>query len=199
MLHCTTVWSFNQKSLEEKCSTIESAKKSKTIKKVTGQKHVQIFGKYIYDLKSGTSKAKAMSTLISGSLFFKTWTPIEQVKRNRTTVTDWHVQAKIQEEENQHQARGQCQWDANHATIKLQQQIDMYTQRFKKKSAITKSEDNLNGMLITPEMGGKIVLSVLQKYKSHITHVSAEIAEHGLEQPTSIDNMKCKEVHSRSA
>ena len=72
MLHCTTVWSFNQKSLEEKCSTIESAKKSKTIKKVTGQKHVQIFGKYIYDLKSGTSKAKAMSTLISGSLFFKT-------------------------------------------------------------------------------------------------------------------------------
>ena len=59
----------------------------------------------------------------------------------------------------------------------------------KKKRTITKSEDNPNGMMITPEMGNNIVLSVLQKCKSHISHVSAEISEHGLEQPMPIDNM----------
>ena len=55
-------------------------------------------------------------------------------------------------------------------------------------------EENPNGMLITPEMGGKIVLSVLQKGKGHISHVSAEIEERGIEPPTDVDTMKWKEV-----
>ena len=70
----------------------------------------------------------------------------------------------------------------------------MYKRGIKKKRTVTKSEDNPNGMLITPEMGGKIVLSVLQKGKGHINHVSAEIAERGVEPPMSIDKMKWKEV-----
>ena len=49
-------------------------------------------------------------------------------------------------------------------------------------------------MLITPEMGGKIVLSVSQKGKGHISHVSAEIEERGIEPPTDVDTMKWKEV-----
>ena len=80
------------------------------------------------------------------------------------------------------------------SAIELQQEIDKYEQGIKKKRTITKSEENPNGMLITPEMGGKIVLSVLQKGKGHISHVSAEIEERGIEPPTDIDSMKWKEV-----
>ena len=72
MLHCTIVWSFNQNSLEEKCCTIESVKKREKFKKVKGQHHVQMFGKYIYDLKADTNKATPMSTLVSRSLYLKT-------------------------------------------------------------------------------------------------------------------------------
>ena len=49
-------------------------------------------------------------------------------------------------------------------------------------------------MLITPEMGGKIVLSVLQKGKGYISHVSAEIEERGIEPSMDVDSMKWKEV-----
>ena len=80
------------------------------------------------------------------------------------------------------------------SAVELQQQIDMYERGVKKKRNITKSEENPNGMVITPEMGGKLVLSVLQKGKGHISHVRAEIAERGVEPPTSIDDMKWKEV-----
>ena len=43
-------------------------------------------------------------------------------------------------------------------------------------------------------MAGKVVLSVLQKGKGHISHVSAEIEECGIEPPTNVDIMKWKEV-----
>ena len=49
-------------------------------------------------------------------------------------------------------------------------------------------------MLITTGVGGKIVLVVLQKGKGHISHVSAEREERGIEPPTDIDSMKWKEV-----
>ena len=49
-------------------------------------------------------------------------------------------------------------------------------------------------MLITPETGGKIVLSVLQKGKGHMNQLRAEIEERGIEPPESIDDMKWKEV-----
>ena len=80
------------------------------------------------------------------------------------------------------------------STMELQQEIDKYKRGIKKKRSITKSEDNPNGMLITPEVGGKIVLSVLQKGKGHISHVSAELEEHGIEPPTNAVSMKWKEV-----
>ena len=60
------------------------------------------------------------------------------------------------------------------SAIELQQEIANMNGGSRKRT-ITKSEENPNGMLITPEMGGKIVLSVLQEGKGHISHVSAEI------------------------
>ena len=45
----------------------------------------------------------------------------------------------------------------------LQNQIVMYERGSKKEWNVNRTEDNPNGMLLTPEMGGKIVLSVLQK------------------------------------
>ena len=76
----------------------------------------------------------------------------------------------------------------------LQQECEMYERGIKKKRKVTKSEENPNGMLITPEMGGKIVLSVLQKGKGHMNQLRAEIEERGIEPPESIDGMKWKEV-----
>ena len=80
------------------------------------------------------------------------------------------------------------------SAVELKQMIATYERGVIKKRSITKSEDNPNGMLITPEMGGKIVFSVLQKGKGHINHVRAELAERGIEPPTSIEDMKWKEV-----
>ena len=76
----------------------------------------------------------------------------------------------------------------------LQQECEMYERGIKKKRKVTKSEENPNGMLITPEMGGKIVLSVLQKGRGHMNQLQAEIKERGIEPPESIDDMKWKEV-----
>ena len=64
----------------------------------------------------------------------------------------------------------------------------------KKKRTIKKSEENANDMLITPEIGGKIVLSVFQKGKDHINHISAGIEECGIKPPINVDSMKWKEV-----
>ena len=66
----------------------------------------------------------------------------------------------------------------------------MYEQGIKKKRKVTKSEKNPNDMLNTPEMGGKIVLSVFQKGKGHMKQLRAEIKEHRIESPESIDGMK---------
>jgi hypothetical protein len=49
-------------------------------------------------------------------------------------------------------------------------------------------------MLITPEMGGKSVLSVLQKGKGHIDNVKADLDERGVEPPMPLGEMKWKEV-----
>ena len=49
-------------------------------------------------------------------------------------------------------------------------------------------------MTIIPEMGGKIVIRVLQKGKGHIDHVHAEILKRGIEPPMSIEDMKWKEL-----
>ena len=76
----------------------------------------------------------------------------------------------------------------------LQNQIAMYERGSKKERNVTRSEENPNGMLITPEMGGKIVLSVLQKGKGHIDHVKAELEERGVEPPMPLGEMKWKEV-----
>ena len=56
------------------------------------------------------------------------------------------------------------------------------------------SEENPNGMLITPEMGGKIVLIALQKGKGHIDHVRAELEEREVELPMPLEEMKWKEA-----
>ena len=63
----------------------------------------------------------------------------------------------------------------------LQQECEMYERGIKKKRKVTKSEENPNGMLIMPEMGGKIVLSALQKGKGHMNHLRAEIEERGIQ------------------
>ena len=66
------------------------------------------------------------------------------------------------------------------STSELQQECEMYERGIKKKRKVTKSKENPNGMLITPEMGGKIVLSVLQKGKGHMPQLRAEIKERGI-------------------
>ena len=70
----------------------------------------------------------------------------------------------------------------------------MYEQGFKRKRNVTKSEENPNGMLVTPEMGGTIVLSVLQKGKGHIALMRAKMDERGIEPPMPLEKMKWKEV-----
>ena len=45
-------------------------------------------------------------------------------------------------------------------------------------------------MLITPEMGGKIVLIALQKGKGHTDHVRAELEERRVELPMPLEEMK---------
>ena len=64
----------------------------------------------------------------------------------------------------------------------------MYEQGIKRKRNATKSEENSNRMLVTPEMCGNIVLSVLQKGKSHIDYVRVEMGERGIELPISQEN-----------
>ena len=51
-------------------------------------------------------------------------------------------------------------------------------------------------MLITSEMRSKIVVSVFQKGKGHINHVSAELSERGVEPPMQLSKMKWKEVEA---
>ena len=63
------------------------------------------------------------------------------------------------------------------SAIKLGQQIKMYKPEIKKRRTVTKSENNVNGLLITSEMGDNIVLSLLQKSKSHISHISSDIVK----------------------
>ena len=72
--------------------------------------------------------------------------------------------------------------------------IAPYQRGVKKKRSATMSKCHPNGMLITPEMGGKIVLSILNKEKGDINRVRTEIAERGIEPPTLIEDMKWKEV-----
>ena len=73
---------------------------------------------------------------------------------------------------------------------KLGQQIKMYERGIKKKRKVTKLEENPNGMLVMPEMGGNIVLSVLQRGQGHGSPVSAEIQKRGIESPVPIKDMK---------
>ena len=49
-------------------------------------------------------------------------------------------------------------------------------------------------MLVTPEMGGKIVLSAVQKGKGQIDHVHVEIDKRGIELRKPLEKMKWKEV-----
>lgn len=49
-----------------------------------------------------------------------------------------------------------------------------------------------------PKMGGKIVISVLQKGKSHLDHVCTEIEKRGNKLPMSIKDTKWKDTYVRS-
>ena len=76
------------------------------------------------------------------------------------------------------------------SAIELQKSIEMYERGTNKTRNVTKSEENPNGMCITPEMGGKIVLSVLQKGKGHINHVDVELVDRGVKPPVPLKDMK---------
>ena len=80
------------------------------------------------------------------------------------------------------------------SAVELKEQIEMYERGIKKKRTVTKSEENPNGMLIPPEMGGKILVSILYRGKGHDEHVSAELSERGVEPPMEISKMKWNEV-----
>ena len=49
-------------------------------------------------------------------------------------------------------------------------------------------------MVITPEMSGNILLSVLPKGKGHVDHVHAELQQCRIEPPMLIEDIKWKEV-----
>ena len=76
----------------------------------------------------------------------------------------------------------------------LQQQIEMSERGIKKKRGVMKSEENPNGVVITPEMGGSILMSVLLKGKGHADHFHAELQQRRIETPMLIEDMKWKEV-----
>ena len=56
----------------------------------------------------------------------------------------------------------------------------MYEQGIKRKRKVQKSEESPNGMLVTPEMDGKIMLCVLENGKDHIYRDCVEIDECGI-------------------
>ena len=72
------------------------------------------------------------------------------------------------------------------SAIELKQQIEMYKKGTKKKRRAIKADNNPNGIHITAEMGGKIVLGILHKGKGHDVHVHAEIEDRGIEPPKPI-------------
>ena len=49
-------------------------------------------------------------------------------------------------------------------------------------------------MIFTPKMGGRIVISVLQKDKGHLDYVCAEIEKRGIKSPMLIKDIKQREV-----
>ena len=160
VLHSTIVRPFNQESVEQKRSTIESMKDKEKIKRVKGRERIEKYGEYVLDLNAG----------------------IDQALVDITPELYKDILLDMTSKENKSSA------------IELQKNIDMYERGSKKKRQVTRSEENKNGMHITPEMGGKIVLSALQKGKGHITHVGAELADRGVEAPVQLKDMKWKEV-----
>ena len=78
------------------------------------------------------------------------------------------------------------------SAVGLKQQIEIYERGIKRKGNVTKSEENPNGMLVTPEMSGKMVLSALQIGKGCIDHVRFELDERGIEQPMPLEKRNGK-------
>ena len=50
-------------------------------------------------------------------------------------------------------------------------------------------EANPNGMIVTPDRGDEIVLSVLQQWQGHDSPFDSEIQEHKIESPIPIKDM----------
>ena len=68
----------------------------------------------------------------------------------------------------------------------------MYEKGMKKQRKITASESNTNtdGICVTAQMSGKILLSILNHIKGgYDVHVDAEIAEKGIKPPMSLGEM----------
>ena len=80
------------------------------------------------------------------------------------------------------------------SAIELKQQIEMYKKGIQKKRRAIKADNNPNGIHITAEMGGKIVLGILHKGKGHDVHVHAEIEARGIEPPKPIAEMEWTDV-----
>ena len=62
--------------------------------------------------------------------------------------------------------------------MELQHEVDLYERGSKKEMYVTRSEEKPNGMLIliTPEMGGKIVLRYVHAFLSILTpHLQTSI------------------------
>ena len=70
----------------------------------------------------------------------------------------------------------------------------MYERGIKKKRSVTKSKEILDSVVITPEVGGNILSSVLLKSKDHADHIYAELQQCGIEPPMPIEDMMWKEV-----
>ena len=160
VLHSAIMRPFNQVSVEEKRSTIESMKEKEKIKRVRGRERIQMFVEYVLSLNSDINDA------------------IED------TSPDLYRRVLVDMSSNENKS----------SAVELQQSIEMYERGTSKRRSVTKSECNPNGMHITPQMGGKIVLSVLQKGRGHISHVKSELDDRGVEPPMPIDKMKWKEV-----
>ena len=77
----------------------------------------------------------------------------------------------------------------------LAQEIEKYEKGIAKKRKPTKAEENTNGMDITAQMGGKIILSILHATTTpnQVEHVHAEIVERGIELPMELNKMKWKD------
>ena len=86
-----------------------------------------------------------------------------------------------------------CNKDEKLSTEDINKKVEKFAAGMQKKRKITKAEENPNGMHISPEMDGSIVLSCILKGEGHEEHVDAEITKRDIDLPKELKDMTWNE------